>query len=342
MSKNKQHTCDQCDQNDHSFERYQHSTGNYYLDGRAQCTNCGLQKSDVLPIQPESQIASTTLSSEKEYPTLHDWRNEHGKAIYLQGGDSGIVLSKNKPYRTAFFEAFPTIHGYSTFIRGEGQNIKEAEEDAWKKYQTQLACVQHNFTRTYRGKHRTDGFGQCINCNMTSSEALPPETLCEIYKTPTNNKFKGVFLSYQAFYEIPFVEILDDFVSSIEDDEEANSDITDLYFIYNLHRVAFKIISDESAYVKLKSKIDHVISYIIRLYKHIELQVKNMFDIRNLPKIEDQQNLHLWISTISSSNLFNQTVISFLKNEDPPKIAYEQIISIVRQHQSNLRDKQNA
>ncbi|WP_193086628.1 hypothetical protein [Brevibacterium aurantiacum] len=53
-----------------------------------------------------------------------------------------------------------------TFIRGEGDSIKAAEEQAWQKYQGYIADGhEHEFeTRGY-----TDGSGSCKHCGLFSS-----------------------------------------------------------------------------------------------------------------------------------------------------------------------------
>ena len=116
------------------------------------------------------------MSGGPEYDSKYDW------GCFCQGGSRGIVLpsgSFNKmfkedpleglvegmmdeeSYTTAFFEAFPK--NPSCFIRGEGKNIEEAEESAWKKYQKILTC-DHEMER----RNRTDGYGYCKHCSYSS------------------------------------------------------------------------------------------------------------------------------------------------------------------------------
>jgi hypothetical protein len=109
------------------------------------------------------------------YDCKYEWPD-----CYLQGGNKGIVLSKNGTYQTAFFEAFPKEP--KTFIRGEGKTIEEAEKDAWEKYQKIINCTNHEFER--RGY--TNGVGFCKYCDLQKSDAFEPEQYCEICGTPTN------------------------------------------------------------------------------------------------------------------------------------------------------------
>jgi hypothetical protein len=133
----------------------------------------------------------------KDYPCKFDWDED----CFVQCGSSGIVLGKGSlqevfdsenplqtlgeaacdesSYITAFFEAFP--NNPSTFIRGEGKTIEEAEEQAWKKCQKYKNCPEHEFER---GKY-TNGAGICKNCGMFSSKVFEPLTKCVICDKPT-------------------------------------------------------------------------------------------------------------------------------------------------------------
>jgi len=117
------------------------------------------------------------LKGEKEYECKFPWAED----CYCQGGDDGIVFSKNKDsYRTAFFEAFP--RNPDTFIRGEGKTIEEAEEKAWNKFQKYNACSNHEFER----KGYTNGAGFCKHCGLFKSKCFEPTTLCSICNKPTD------------------------------------------------------------------------------------------------------------------------------------------------------------
>lgn len=98
--------------------------------------------------------------------TIHDWP----EGILIQGGSHGIVgvRSTHTTYTTAFVEAFP-----DTFIRGEGETISEAEDDAWKKYQKQLSCEGHE----YEARGYTNGLGFCKKCNRSQSRVFSGEQL---------------------------------------------------------------------------------------------------------------------------------------------------------------------
>ncbi|HLS01487.1 MAG TPA: hypothetical protein VK054_05825, partial [Beutenbergiaceae bacterium] len=86
------------------------------------------------------------------------------EGAHLSGGSSGLVLSRLpgvESYTTAFFE----YSGEETFIRGEGDTIREAEDAAWQQRQAQVTCPQHEYeTRGYRS-----GAGFCQHCNRFES-----------------------------------------------------------------------------------------------------------------------------------------------------------------------------
>lgn len=87
----------------------------------------------------------------------------------LQGGMSGIVFSVNGNYRTAFVEASLN----SSFYRGEGSTIEEAELACWNKYVRSLKCLEHEWeTRGY-----TNGAGFCKHCNKFEGERFTGEQL---------------------------------------------------------------------------------------------------------------------------------------------------------------------
>lgn len=105
----------------------------------------------------------------KPYPCQMAWPND----CYVQCGDSGLVLGED-PYETAFFEAFPK--NPSTFIRGEGSTIAEAELSAWQQYQGYLNCSEHSFKR-YRSEDSTHGI--CTHCKLFLSNIFEPLTSCK-------------------------------------------------------------------------------------------------------------------------------------------------------------------
>ncbi len=133
----------------------------------------------------------------KEYDCKKDWPEDCG----VQCGGHGIVLASGsfektitsedpltelgkavadkKSYITAFFEAFP--NDPSTFIRGEGSSIEEAEEQAWNEFIKIKSCTNHEFER----RHYRNGAGICKHCNLFNSKAFDPTTKCCICDKPT-------------------------------------------------------------------------------------------------------------------------------------------------------------
>ena len=112
-----------------------------------------------------------------DYELKYDW-SEDGKNIFVQGGSNGVVFSKTGGYKTAFIEAFPNKP--KCFVRGEGKDLAEAEEDCWQKYQKILTC-NHEMDR----RDRTDGYAFCKHCTY-SSTVFEPLTKCCKCGIPTN------------------------------------------------------------------------------------------------------------------------------------------------------------
>lgn len=124
------------------------------------------------------------------YHCLKDWPED----TYTQCGDKGVVLG-NKPYRTAFFEAFPKEP--KTFIRGEGQTVEEAEEKAWNKYQSIINCEKHYFNRV--GNTET---AVCHLCNLKLTQYYPPiGSCCVCGKEHTKNIIKSKIYCIDHFLE---------------------------------------------------------------------------------------------------------------------------------------------
>jgi hypothetical protein len=124
----------------------------------------------------EPDLSSNSLGVSQLLELHHDW------GCFCQAGDNGIVLSKKEPYsyRTAFFEAFP--RNPKTFIRGEGKDIVEAEEDAWKQFSKFIACPGHEFER----RSYTNGGALCKHCGLFMV-VFEPTTLCVVCGKPTNH-----------------------------------------------------------------------------------------------------------------------------------------------------------
>lgn len=98
----------------------------------------------------------------------------------VQWGSKGVVLRQQNSYTTAFFEAFPdNIQKASSFIRGEGATLEEAEEDAFSKFQRNVSCHHKIGRRGY-----TNGGGLCIKCGAFFSKAFHPITTLGEWKKP--------------------------------------------------------------------------------------------------------------------------------------------------------------
>ena len=122
---------------------------------------------------------------------------------------SGTTKNK-KSYRTAFFEAFPK--NPSCFLRGEGKNIEEAEENAWKQWEKICNCTEHKFERY---NNRKDGYAYCMNCDLKGM-FLEPSTACSVCNIPAHGYLvKDTNYCIRHYYSLSVDEaILEEEVSS--------------------------------------------------------------------------------------------------------------------------------
>lgn len=133
-----------------------------------------------------TQPSTTTMpvklarrSFNNPYECLKPWPEECG----VQAGDDGLVIGGEEgAYMTAFFEAFPTCNGKSTFIRGEGATVEEAEAKAFEKFERANACLHD---KGWDRRSYTNGGCFCNGCGMFSSH-LEPTTICVVCSVPTN------------------------------------------------------------------------------------------------------------------------------------------------------------
>lgn len=307
----------------HDFTQDTHSAGSVYQDGRAKCKKCGYQRPNVMDVNPASQLAKTTLSSESQYPTIYDWRDPvTGKIPLLQGGDSGIVLGKES-YTTAFFEAFPTIGGLGTFIRGEGASLLKAENAAWEKYQRQSSCPEHKFSRTVHGRYRTNGSAQCTECGFFSSQALPPETTCECCGIPTNNIFKDKHLCFKHYFAtIPLEQHIDEYYESVNQGEYKRGFFSDKnevsarqFFVYELQKWVLQEFcgNDATMLEKIERELKHLSQFISRVYDHRFIDPK-LNDDKTYPDYgtEIRPHLEAWFDKVKVSGILNEVIEDYL------------------------------
>lgn len=100
------------------------------------------------------------------YPCQKEWPED----CHVQCGDA--FLHKGL-YAPAFFEAFPK--NPSTFLRGEGATLKEAEENTWNKYQAIVNCPKHDYVR-----QSDDRTGICKHCNLRVHNYFIPDNSCAV------------------------------------------------------------------------------------------------------------------------------------------------------------------
>ena len=99
----------------------------------------------------------------------HPWPG----SCFIQGGHGTVPGSGGQPYQTAFVEVFPG----TTFLRGEGATIAEAEDDCWQQYQMLCGCPHD---QGWDRREYCNGSAYCAGCgtwfprSFTKLAELPP------------------------------------------------------------------------------------------------------------------------------------------------------------------------
>ena len=330
---------------DHEFEKVVHSTGNVFQDGRGICKHCEYRIKNAFEPKPHSRVARNDRYPEFGYPTLHNWIGENGKEFFVQSGDDGIVFGESDSYSTAFFEVFPIIDRYPTFIRGEGSDIKEAEVSAWKQYQEMLNCESHEFTREVYGTHHSDGYGICIHCNLRSSRALEPETLCSITGKPTTHQLNGVYICFEEYFKKDVLDAVNEKIMHINKNYEItnrNKNDTDTlkmdnYFHFKISQYFYNnLYKDEFLYNCNRSFLDSLIRELVRSYKINELNFKNTIKSLHLGKIDSFDKLDFMkINNAIDKYCKNETIVQYLNdnlnnNKIEYNLNYDDIYNIIK------------
>lgn len=268
---NKQLNCE------HSWKRPTTDRGEEIPDGRAICEKCSMSSEKEL--EPLKNKTLVKMSGSRPYVAKYDWGD-----TYIQGGDTGLVLNGAKTYETAFIEVFPTIDGYSTFIRGEGSTPREAEEAAKLKIDKITNCANHEFTREFRGKERTDGTGICKHCNLWSSNALPPKTLCFKCNKPTKKEFYDKHICLNDYYNLDIKEV-------VKEAEESHKKMCELY--------KSTLFDDDESIYKIKWEKEWEFRFVNELKK-----------IMTIKEIEDNyssiENIFNHINFVMANNLYTK------------------------------------
>lgn len=96
-----------------------------------------------------------------------------GPVTRWSSGGRGVVLGE-KPYGTAFFEAFPDGKVSTTggFIRGEGETIAEAEDKAFAKFLKESSCNHLWGREHYRNSGQLCRHCRAFRCNYVKEVVI--------------------------------------------------------------------------------------------------------------------------------------------------------------------------
>lgn len=307
---------------DHSWERPTTDEGDQIPDGRAFCNKCNMLSKQQLEIIPNKTLVSGSLS--RSYVAKYDWKN-----TYIQGGDSGLVFGGGKSYQTSFIEVFPTIGKHSTFIRGEGKSMREAEESAMIKVKAAENCPEHDFSRKVSGSERTDGSGTCIKCKLFSSTALDPMTKCFICNTPSKKSFGSKFVCLKDYYAMDIKDVIaeaqEKYEKMTETHPEMNRDVSNykikwkVEWQFRIAKQLMTMLTDEefsNRYSKITNMIGHIQHVLTRA---LYTEGNKIASKSNLPEEEDAEV----ISTVFNKISENSDVIKlYILGEEPLKNEY--------------------
>lgn len=244
------------------------------------------------------------------YETTKEWPED----AYLQGDDEGIVFScdiEPTSYITAFFEVFPKKP--KTFIRGEGKSIKEAEDDAWKKFQKILKCDGHEFKRMNKTNHAI-----CEKCNLFQSDILNSINNC----TCCNKEGVYIHSSNQNLHYC-----IKDFINKFEKEDYFNDQE---FMIKKLsYEENNKLKYDYEKYLQTKALLklnkidieDEKSSLDRKSYSHDFIYFNDKILKRAISDIKDCKFTILAMSYLKNSLLFNQPLYleifsSFVENKE--------------------------
>lgn len=307
----------------HDFTRPTDAFGQTYPDGRSLCNKCELKLKKHLDPIPNKQVIKMAMSSDGVVAQF-DWGD-----TYVQGGDDGLVLAGKRSYTTAFVEAFPKIHGMGTFIRGEGTNVQEAERQCWDIYQRMLSCDGHEWDRNVGGTYREDGYAQCKNCRMCTSDALEPLTLCSVCEKPTTKSFGDGYLCHKHYFETPeelrvaeHLEMMKD--GTLSESQEAKYAF-DYKFVSRAQALLFNALGEDE-YMANKSQLRQIIVFMKHNFYVLVLGISPLRSRENYS--EEECRLMDVCHQLMISEL--PLIISHIKgkkgDKSTPKLTYRNLI----------------
>ena len=303
------------------FEPLKDKFGNVFPDGRGMCAECSEVGHNIFPEikkeYPKNRFVSTSMSDDLGYVSTLEWPSD----CFLQAGD-GVVIAAykgGKNYRTGFFEAFPDIDGFGTFIRGEGESIQLAEKDCWSKYQKMFKCRDHKWVRTKddKGNDTTSGASICSKCDMRA-DALPPTTLCKVCNEPTNMVLNGSYFCPEHYYG----QNIDDVIAAKKEKgkfslfnsgnkEYSEEELVDEYIIFSTRQLLYSF--EPETYTKDAESITGAYG---RLEPVKEL-IKDRLKLNNIP---DLDTLLAGDNKLLIEELFSELLAMLIDNREKKRL----------------------
>jgi hypothetical protein len=150
------------------------------------------------------------LKAKKGFGGDYECQQAWPEDTYVQCGDSGLVIGnlEKESYITAFFEAFPKDP--STFLRGEGNSLEEAELVAFNKFLRIKACDGHEYKRYHDSEH-----ADCVKCGLFTSNYFAPTHSCSVCNKPHINY---VLMDKSYYCREHYFEAVEKFVDNYDID----------------------------------------------------------------------------------------------------------------------------
>lgn len=132
---------------------------------------------------------SAALGTEVEYAPVCAWPDD----CLVQWGN-GIVPAN------PFFEAFPAAGG---FIRGDADTLEEAERAAFAKYDREIACGKHFWSRWHakRGIYLNGG-AHCRKCGCFHGSVFREVVILGHWRKPLKRWERDHLLSMETDHEM--------------------------------------------------------------------------------------------------------------------------------------------
>lgn len=163
----------------------------------------------------------------------YECKKEWPEGSFLQCGSEGTgEINGEAVFFPAFIEFFQKSP--SMFIRGEGDNVELAEQDAWSKYTKIINCPKHEYV-----KQKDGTTGKCKYCDFLKQHYFLPENKCAL--CDKKNIFNKIYNSNVVLcFEHLITEMLENKGKNYKYEKK------DLIKYYQEKAVLYKVLKNEN------------------------------------------------------------------------------------------------